>query len=201
MDHPETPAKETVANVLALRYASPAMRGIWSPRGRVLLEREFWIAVLKAQRDLGLEVPEGVIADYERVKEEINLESIRKREQTLRHDVKARIDEFCALAGHQHIHKGLTSRDLTESVEQLQIHRALELVRRKGVAALISLSHRAAETKHVLLTARTHNAPAQLTTVGKRLAMFGQDMLLAMDSLNDLIERYPAREMCIRDRA
>jgi adenylosuccinate lyase len=189
----ETPAKETVANVLALRYASSAMRDIWSPRGRVLLEREFWIAVLKAQRDLGLEVPEQVIADYERVKEQIDLESIRNRERVSRHDVKARIDEFCSLAGHEHIHKGLTSRDLTESVEQLQIYRALELTRRKGAAALISLSRRASETKHVLLTARTHNAPAQLTTVGKRWAMFGQDMLLAMKSLDDLIERYPTR--------
>jgi adenylosuccinate lyase len=184
---------EIVANVLASRYASSAMRAIWSPRGRVLLEREFWIAVLKAQRDLGLAIPEAVIADYERVKDQIDLESIRRREQTSRHDVKARIDEFCALAGHEHIHKGLTSRDLTESVEQLQIYRGLELIRRKAVAALMALSRRASENKHVLLTARTHNTPAQLTSVGKRLAMFGQDMLIALEALDQLIDRYPAR--------
>ena len=118
---------ESITNVLALRYASETMRAIWSPRGRILMEREFWIAVLKAQRDLGLPVPAEVIADYERVKNQIDLESIRQRERVLRHDVKARIDEFCVLAGHEHIHKGLTSRDLTESVEQLQIYRALEL--------------------------------------------------------------------------
>jgi adenylosuccinate lyase len=184
---------ETITNVLATRYASPAMRAIWSPRGRVLLEREFWIAVLKAQRDLGLPVPAEAIAAYERVKDQIDLDSIRRREQSLRHDVKARIDEFCALAGQEHIHKGLTSRDLTESVEQLQIFRGLELARLKAVAALIALSRRAGEAKNLLLTARTHNAPAQLTTMGKRLAMFGEDLLLALENLDQLIARYPAR--------
>jgi adenylosuccinate lyase len=184
---------ETIANVLALRYASEAMRAIWSPRGRVLLEREFWIAVLKAQKDLGLPIPDEAIADYERVKEQIDLESIRHREQTSRHDVKARIDEFCALAGHEHIHKGLTSRDLTESVEQLQIYRGLELARLKAVAALITLSRRAGENKNVLLTARTHNVAAQITTVGKRLAMFGEEMLMALEALDNMIENYSVR--------
>jgi len=184
---------ESIANVLALRYASSAMRDIWSPRGRVLLEREFWIAVLKAQHDLGLPVPSEAIADYERVKDQIDLDSIRQREQVTRHDVKARIDEFCALAGHEHIHKGLTSRDLTECVEQLQIYRALELARVKAVAALVAISKRAGEYKNVLLTARTHNTPAQLTTVGKRWAMFGEEMLLALEALDHLIERFPCR--------
>jgi adenylosuccinate lyase len=184
---------ETIANILALRYASAAMRAIWSPHGRVLLEREFWIATLKAQRDLGQPVPAEAIEAYERVKEQIDLASIRRREQELRHDVKARLDEFCALAGFEHVHKGLTSRDLTESVEQLQIYRALELARRKTVAALIALGRRAGETKNTLLAARTHNTPAQLTTVGKRLAMFGEDMLMALEGLDQLVERYPAR--------
>jgi len=184
---------ESIANVLASRYASKAMRDIWSPRGRILLEREFWIAVLKAQHDLGLPVPVEAIAAYERVKDQIDLESIREREKVVRHDVKARIDEFCALAGHEHIHKGLTSRDLTESVEQLQIYRGLELARLKAVAALVALSRRAGEYKNLQLTARTHNAPAQLTTVGKRLAMFGEDMLLALEGVDQLIERYPVR--------
>jgi adenylosuccinate lyase len=169
------------------------MRAIWSPRGRIFQEREFWIAVLKAQHDLGLPVPLEAIADYEKVKEQIDLDSIRRREQSLRHDVKARIDEFCALAGHEHIHKGLTSRDLTESVEQLQVFRSLQLVRLKAVAALISFSQRAGQAKHVPLTARTHNTPAQLTTVGKRWAMFGQEMLVALEALDRLVETYPVR--------
>ena len=80
-----------------------------------------------------------VIEDYERVIDQVNLASIAERERRTRHDVKARIEEFCALAGHEHIHKGMTSRDLTENVEQLQIRSSLELIRDRIVAALAAL--------------------------------------------------------------
>ena len=63
------------------------------------------------------------IDDYERVIDNVDLESIADRERVTRHDVKARIEEFNALAGHEQVHKGMTSRDLTENVEQLQIVR------------------------------------------------------------------------------
>ena len=125
-----------IPNVLAERYASSAMRELWSAEGRIVLEREFWIAVMKAQRDLGLAISEEAIADYERVKDEVHLESIQERERVSRHDVKARIEEFNDLAGHQEIHKGMTSRDLTENVEQLQIFSALRVIRDKAVATL-----------------------------------------------------------------
>ena len=124
-----------IPDVLAERYASPAMQAIWSAEGRIVLEREFWIAVMKAQRDLGLDIPEDAIAAYERVKNQVNPGSIMARERVTRHDVKARIEEFNELAGHEHVHKGMTSRDLTENVEQLQVFRAMELVRDKSVAS------------------------------------------------------------------
>ncbi|MCB0906113.1 MAG: adenylosuccinate lyase, partial [Nocardioidaceae bacterium] len=107
----------TVPNVLATRYAGADLAAIWSPEHKIVLERQLWIAVLRAQRDLGVAVPDGVIEDYERVVEHVDLASIAARERVTRHDVKARIEEFCALAGHEHIHKGMTSRDLTENVE------------------------------------------------------------------------------------
>ena len=184
---------ETTPNVLAARYASPSMCGIWSAEGRVLLERDYWLAVLRAQRDLGLDIPEEAIEAYDGVKAQVDLESIQKREAVTRHDVKARIEEFCALAGHEHIHKGLTSRDLTENVEQLQILRGLELVRTKTMAVLLKLADRAESWKDLVITARTHNVPAQPTTFGKRLAMFGEDLLVASRELNRLIESYPVR--------
>src|SRR4051812_47671143 len=101
-----------VPNVLATRYATGDLVGIWSPEHKVVLERRLWIAVLKAQADLGVEVPDGVVEDYESVVDQVDLASIAARERVSRHDVKARIEEFCALAGHEHIHKGMTSRDL-----------------------------------------------------------------------------------------
>ena len=185
--------KDAISNVLAERYATSAMCALWSGEGKVKLERDYWVAVLKSQRDLGIPVPDGVIEAYEKVKDQVNLPSIMERERVTRHDVKARIEEFCDLAGHEHIHKGMTSRDLTENVEQLQVFRALLEVRKKAVAALVGLSKRAAETRDMPLTARTHNVAAQVTTVGKRIAMFGEELLVGLRDLNDLIASYPAR--------
>ncbi len=184
---------DSISNVLAERYATPAMRALWSGEGKVRLERDYWIAVLKGQRDLGIPVPDGVIEAYEAVKDNVNLSSIMQRERITRHDVKARIEEFCDLAGHEHIHKGMTSRDLTENVEQLQVFRALLEVRKKTIAALNGFAKRAAETRDIPFTARTHNVAAQVTTLGKRIAMFGEETLLGLADLNDLIASYPAR--------
>jgi len=169
------------------------MRGVWSAEGRVALERDYWIAVLRAQKDLGLDIPGEAVEAYERVKGQINLESINTREAITRHDVKARIEEFCDLAGYEHIHKGLTSRDLTENVEQLQILRGLEILRTKALAALFKLADRAEQWKDLVITARTHNVPAQPTTFGKRLAMFGEDLLCATRELDRIINNYPVR--------
>jgi adenylosuccinate lyase len=186
-------AAESIPNVLAERYASTAMKEIWSAHGRIVLERDFWIAVMKAQRDLGVAIPPEAIRDYERVKGDVNLARIAERERKTLHDVKARLEEFSDLAKRQFIHLGLTSRDLTENVEQLQVLRGLELVRFKAVAALAQLAARAAEHRDLMITGRTHNVPAQPTTFGKRLAMFGQELLVALERLDDLIERYPVR--------
>ncbi len=186
-------SRASIPNVLAERYASPELKAIWSPRGRVAIERDYWIAVMKAQRELGLSISEQAIADYERVKDQIDLDSIAGRERTTLHDVKARIEEFSDLAGHQSIHLGLTSRDLTENVEQLQIFRSLEIVRTKTAAALLGLAQRAEEFRATMITGRTHNVPAQPTTLGKRFAMFGQELLIAFQRLDELIARYPVR--------
>jgi adenylosuccinate lyase len=183
----------SVPNVLAERYASEAMRRIWSPESKVIRERELWIAVMKAQADVGIPVPPEAIAAYERVKNQVDLDSIMARERITRHDVKARIDEFCDLAGHQHVHKGMTSRDLTENVEQLQVLEALRLTEHKAASALFRLALRAGESADLVLTARTHNVPAQLTTFGKRLAMFGEEFLGSIQQLRHVTETYPAR--------
>ena len=115
----------SIPNVLASRYASAQMRAIWSPEEKIIAERRLWVAVLTAQRDLGVDFggddPDAVIAAYEKVLDHVDLDSINAREKVTRHDVKARIEEFNALAGYEHVHKGMTSRDLTENVEQAQV--------------------------------------------------------------------------------
>ena len=182
-----------IADVLAERYASSEMKNIWGAHAKILLERELWIAVMKAQRELGLDIPAEAIAAYESVKENIDVDSINRREKLTRHDVKARIDEFAELADCEHIHKGMTSRDLTECVEQLQVYKSLQLIMMKSVAALGAFSSFSEKYADFPYAARTHNVIAQLTTLGKRFAMFGEDLLHAVNALQDFIDSYPVR--------
>jgi len=182
-----------IPNVLAHRYACAELAHLWSPEHKIVLERRLWLAVLRAQRELGIEVPDGVVEAYEAVVDDVDLQSIASRERVTRHDVKARIEEFCALAGHEHIHKGMTSRDLTENVEQLQVRASLELVRDRAVAALARLARLASEHETLVLAGRSHNVPAQATTLGKRFASVADELLVAVDRVDDLISRYPLR--------
>ncbi|GAA1395242.1 adenylosuccinate lyase [Luteococcus peritonei] len=187
----------SVPNVLATRYASQAMRAIWSPENKIIAERELWIAVLEAQRDLGVDFggddPDAVIADYRAHLTEVDLASIDARERITRHDVKARIEEFNALAGHEHIHKGMTSRDLTENVEQQQVLASLTLLRERLVAALAMTSDLAVQYTERAVTGRSHNVAAQVTTLGKRFASAADEMLIAERRIAELVQRYPAR--------
>jgi adenylosuccinate lyase len=182
-----------IPNVLAARYAGADLVELWSPEHKVVLERRLWIAVLRAQRDLGVEVPDGVVEAYEAVADDVDLASIAARERVTRHDVKARIEEFGALAGHEHVHKGMTSRDLTENVEQLQLRDSLRLVRMRVVATLARLARLATEHEALVMAGRSHNVAAQATTLGKRFATVADELLAALDRLDDLLARYPLR--------
>ncbi|HEU4576808.1 MAG TPA: adenylosuccinate lyase [Polyangiaceae bacterium] len=182
-----------IPNVLAARYASAGMRQLWSAEHKILVERQLWIAVLKAQRDLGVAIPAEAIEAYQRVIDRIDLRSIEAREERTRHDVKARIEEFCELAGFEHIHRGMTSRDLTENVEQLQIRTALLSIRKQAVASLARLGSLASQFADVPIVGRSHNVPAQVTTLGKRFANAGEELLLGLQALEHLIDEYPLR--------
>ena len=185
--------KKQIANVLANRYASAELVDLWSAETKIILERQLWIAVLKAQRDLGVDVPADAIAAYENVIDKVDLESIANREKITRHDVKARIEEFNALAGYEQVHKGMTSRDLTENVEQLQVYRSLELIRTKAITVALRIAERAAEYDTLVMAGRSHNVAAQATTLGKRFASAAEELLVAIERIENLIERYPLR--------
>ncbi|MEQ4726062.1 adenylosuccinate lyase [Nonomuraea sp. B19D2] len=186
-------AKPRIPNVLASRYASLELARLWSPDYKVVAERRLWLAVLRAQAELGVAVPEGAIDDYEKVVEQVDLDSIAARERVTRHDVKARIEEFNALAGHEQVHKGMTSRDLTENVEQLQVRDSLLLVRDRVVALLSRLAGLAVEHEATVVAGRSHNVAAQATTLGKRFATAADELLVAYRRLEELIGRYPLR--------
>lgn len=184
---------QQVPNVLAGRYASASMVAIWSPAAKIVLERRLWLAVLTVQVKLGMVIPAGAIASYEAVLESVDLDSIDSRERTTKHDVKARIEEFNALAGHELIHLGMTSRDVTENIEQFQVRESLMLVRVKVISALARLSELAVRYSDTAIAGRSHNVPAQITTLGKRFASAADELLVAYERLDDLIVRYPMR--------
>ena len=186
-----------IGNVLANRYASAAMREVWSAESKIISERQLWLAVLAAQNDLGVDFggddPAMVIKAYQDVVEHVDLASIAEREKITRHDVKARIEEFNALAGFQHVHKGMTSRDLTENVEQLQIVSSLKIIRDRIVATLVQLAQLATQYAQLPITGRTHNVAAQITTLGKRFATTANELLMAYQRVAELLDRYPLR--------
>jgi len=180
-------------SVLADRYASNEMRQVFAPEQKIIAERNLWLAVARAQSKLGHPISEAVIADYEKVITKVDLASIDAREKVTRHDVKARIEEFNALAGHEAIHAGMTSRDLTENIEALQVRDGLAIVHDKTVALLAALGAKAAQYADQPIAGRSHNVPAQITTLGKRFASAAEELLYAYERLASLQGRYPMR--------
>jgi adenylosuccinate lyase len=180
-------------SVLANRYASAEMKKLFAPEEKIIAERRLWIAVARAQAKLGYAISDSVLADYEKVITQVDLVSIDAREKITRHDVKARIEEFNALAGHEVIHSGMTSRDLTENIEALQTRDGLNLVRDKVVALLAQLAVKATHYSDQPIAGRSHNVPAQITTLGKRFASAAEELLYAFERLESLQNRYPMR--------
>jgi adenylosuccinate lyase len=186
-------ADNSPVSLIADRYASAAMRKIFAPQEKIILERRLWLSIMRNQSALGHPIADSVIDDYKKVIFTVDLASIDARERANRHDVKARIEEFNALAGHEAIHAGMTSRDLTENIEALQIRNGLEIVQGKVVTLLARLAERATEYADQPIAGRSHNVPAQVTTLGKRFATAAEELLFAYERLTALQNRYPMR--------
>jgi adenylosuccinate lyase len=186
-------SNQVTPNVLATRYATKEMVEIFNPINKIIEERKFWITVLKLQKKAGLPITDSDIESYEKVVNQVDLESIDKREIKVRHDVKARIEEFNALAGCEKIHIGMTSRDLTENIELIQIRKALEVVYTKSLQTLFLLNEKIEKYQKTYMVGRSHNVAAQVTTLGKRFASCAEELLFAVDSLENLLERLPLR--------
>ena len=180
-------------NVLATRYATKEMVAIFDPVNKIINERKFWITILKFQQKAGLPITDSDIKAYEQVIEKVDLDSIDKREIKTRHDVKARIEEFNALAGVEKIHIGLTSRDLTENIELIQIKAGLELIEYRVLQTLFLLSEKISKYEKTYMVGRSHNVAAQVTTLGKRFASCAEELLFAHTALKELIVRLPLR--------
>ena len=183
----------TTPNVLATRYATKEMVAIFDPINKIIAERKFWITILKLQKKAGLPITDGDITAYEKVITKVDLAAIEAREKRTRHDVKARIEEFNELAGCEKIHIGMTSRDLTENIELIMIRDGLNLIRKRSLETLFLLEKNITKYEKTYITGRSHNVAAQVTTLGKRFASCGQELLFALAALEELINRLPLR--------
>ncbi len=180
-------------NILSARYATPEMNAIFSEKGRIILERNLWIAVMKAQRELGLNISSEDITRFEAAKEKVDLDLIKEIEGRTKHDVKAKIEAFVQAAGAgQHLHRGMTSRDLTDNVEQMQYRDAAKLVFNRNVSILRHMIQNAEKYSDYIL-ARTHNQPAQATLLGRRFSMWAEELMLHLYGFERFIESYPLR--------
>ncbi|MBI5803301.1 adenylosuccinate lyase [Candidatus Pacearchaeota archaeon] len=181
-------------NVLSERYSSPEINRIFSPEGTILAERDLWISIMKAQKELGFGIPAEDIEKFERAKNDIDSERIRKIEIITKHDVKARIQDFVNISGAgEYLHLGMTSKDLTDNTEQMQIRDASRIIFGKNISAVRHLSEKAQEYEGIILAARTHTQPAQVTLLGRRISMSAEELLKHLGPFERFIEDYPLR--------
>src|SRR5687768_11024428 len=180
---------------LSERYASSAMLELWSPRTRYGLWRQLWLTLAEAQRELGLDLPEEALAQMRAHLQDIDFEAVAGYERRFRHDVMAHIYAFAdvAPAAKPFIHLGATSAFVTDNADLILMRRGLELLRGKTVTSLAALAPFARRWRAEPTLGYTHLQPAQLTTVGKRAALWMQDLVLDLAEIDHRMATLPFR--------
>ncbi len=175
---------ETYLSPLTWRYGSDAMRTLWSEAHKRRLLRRVWVALAAAQQAAGLVTPEQV-DDLRAHQNDIDIERAQEIEREIRHDLMAEIKTFaeqCPVGGPI-IHLGATSMDILDNVDALRLRGALDLLIANLQSLLSSLADRIAADAATPAIAFTHIQPAEPTTVGYRLAQYGQDLLADLEEL------------------
>ncbi|MBN1442122.1 MAG: adenylosuccinate lyase [Planctomycetes bacterium] len=186
-----TDAHDIYRNPLAERYASPEMLRIFSDDSRYRTWRELWIALAEAEMELGVEIRREQIDELRRAAGSIDYERVAEIEHENRHDVMAHITAFgeqCPGA-RPIIHLGATSCFVTDNADLILMRQALGLTAGR-IAQLIEIFRDfALRHRSLPCLAYTHFQPAQLTTVGKRAALWAQDFLLDLQEIAERIEK------------
>ena len=166
------------------------MQALWGERRRIGLWRRLWLALLEAQRELGLDVPERALAELRTHLDDADLERAAEHEKRLRHDVMAHIHHLGeqAPAARPFIHLGATSAYVTDNADLLLMREGLELLLGRLAAVLVALSKLARRYRDLPCLAYTHFQPAQLTTVGKRVTLWMQEFLLDAEEVLHRLE-------------
>ncbi len=183
-------SETTYENPLVARYASPAMAGLWSGRKKFSTWRRLWVALAEAERDLGLNISEGQVAELKAKVDDIDFEAARAHEKRLRHDVMAHVHAFGDVApdARKIIHLGATSCYVTDNTDLILIREALTMARDGLVGAIDALGGFAARYKDLPCLGYTHYQPAQLVTVGKRATLWAYELVLDLREVERRLE-------------
>jgi len=187
--------KNTYESPLLSRYSSEEMLFLFSPQFKHQTWRRLWIWLAEGERELGLPITEEQISELKLYESDINWEEAAQEEKRRRHDVMAHIHAFGLQAPKAKgiIHLGATSAYVGDNTDLIQMQQGLILIRRRLCRVIDNLSNFALEYKNIPILGRTHFQAAQLTTVGKRAALWVQDLLIDLEEINHLIEILPFR--------
>jgi adenylosuccinate lyase len=186
---------ESYRNPLTERYASREMSRIFSPAFKFGTWRRLWLALAEAERELGVEIPEAAIRSMRDHLDDIDLDAAAEHERRLRHDVMAHVHHFGDVApeARAFIHLGATSSFVTDNTELIQQRDALALVRRRLLSCIRELAAFAREHRALPVLGFTHFQPAQPTTLGKRAALWLQDLVLDLEEVDHRLASLRAR--------
>lgn len=167
-------------NPLTSRYASKEMSYIFSDDHKFQTFRNLWIALAKAEKELGLSISDQQIQDLERVKEEIDYQRVAEIEAQTRHDVMAHIKAYGELAPSAKgiIHWGATSCFVTDNTDLILMREGLDLILKKLKVLIKQVRDFAMDYKDLPILAYTHYQPAQPTTLGKRASLWLYDLYM-----------------------
>jgi len=181
---------EKYQSPLASRYASDYMLGLFSQRTRIRTWRKLWVALARAEMELGLPVTQEQVDSLEAHIDDIDFELAAAREKEVRHDVMAHVYAFgkAAPSAAGIIHLGATSCYVTDNADIIIYRDALRYLRGELLGVMKSLAEFADKYKALPTLGYTHYQPAQLVTVGKRAALWLQDFASDLEDLDFVLD-------------
>ena len=182
--------KDIYETPLGSRYASKEMQYLFSPDMKFRTWRRLWIALAETEQELGLDITDEQIAELKENAENINYEVAQEREKIVRHDVMSHVYAYgqqCPKSAGI-IHLGATSCYVGDNTDIIVMNEAMKLIRKKLVNVISELAKFADQYKDLPTLAFTHFQPAQPTTVGKRAALWIQDLLMDLEDIQYIID-------------
>lgn len=177
------------------RYASEEILKVFDEKNRYLTWRKVWCALARAEKELGINIPEEAIKEMEEKAEKIDLKRVAEIERETKHDVMAHIHHYGEVApkAKGYIHLGATSCDVTDNADLILINQGLKILERKIQNLIYFLKEKALKYKKLPCLGYTHLQVAQPTTLGKRFCLYLQDFLQDFLDLKEILEDFPLR--------